>query len=65
MFYLSDIHKNTPKSNSFQNPSLAGVGQTDSMSERKSTVGYGYGVKVSADGFIEIHQGDAPPLFFT
>lgn len=26
--------------------------------------GYGYGIKVSDDGFIEIHRGDSSPLFF-
>jgi len=26
--------------------------------------GYGLGIKVSADGFVEIYQGDSPPLLF-
>lgn len=28
----------------------------------RTLAGYGYGIKISEDGFIEIHRGDAPPL---
>lgn len=30
----------------------------------QTLAGYGFGIKISDDGFIEIHRGDSSPLFF-